>query len=70
MASKFCNSSKSAPATLFCPTDSAEEAGDHGAGSGEARLRTDYSEDGGGNGVGGADLECVQYDEDLEMWNR
>ena len=59
MASKFCDFCKSAPATLFYRTDSAEEAGDHGAGSGEARSRTDYGEDGDGNGAGGADLECV-----------
>ena len=69
-ASKFCDSCKSAPATLFCRANSVEEAGDHGAGSGKARSRTDYGEDGGGNGAGGADLECVQYDEDPETWNR
>ena len=56
--------------TIDCRADSAEEAGDHGAGSGEARSRTDYGEDGGGNGAGGAGLECVQYDEDPEAWNR
>ena len=29
-----------------------------------------YGEDGGGNGAGGVDLECVQYDEDPEAWDR
>lgn len=50
--------------------DSTEEAGDHGAGSSEARSRPYYGEDGGGNGAGGADLECVQYDEDPEAGDR
>lgn len=50
--------------------DPVAEIGYHGIGSGEARAWTHCGEDRGGNHVCGADVECVQHDENPETLDR